>query len=141
MQRVGDTEAGAEGRFVGSCEVGRPAEHVGDPAVAALIRLRGRQTLRPLENARTLRPGTDDPIVKMRGCPDCDGWGWICLNPFAAFNRRIVQCPTCEDAKLHFDKHGTIPDDIAAAMSQAEERRAQQAAEEVTAPKRRRRTR
>ncbi len=75
--------------------------------------------LRPLENARTLRPGTDDPIIRMQGCPDCGGWGWICTNPFARFNRKIVQCPTCEDAKRHFDAVGSLPVDIQAALDKA----------------------
>lgn len=76
-----------------------------------------RPMLRPLDTAREIRAGTDDPIVKMHGCPDCSGRGWFCENPFASFNKKYLQCPTCLSAKQHFDKHGSLPDDIAAAMA------------------------
>lgn len=75
------------------------------------------RSMRPLESAREIRAGSDDPIIRMKGCPDCGGLGWRCTTPFATVNVRYVQCPTCEDAKRHVDEHGTLPADIAEAMS------------------------
>ena len=51
-----------------------------------------------LQDARSLRPGTNDPIYRWAECKDCDGWGWRHRRPFAAFDRDPVQCPTCERA-------------------------------------------
>lgn len=73
--------------------------------------------LRPMESAREIRMDTNDLVVKLEGCPDCNGRGWFCTNPFAEFNRRYVQCPTCADAKRHYDAHGELPADIVAAMA------------------------
>lgn len=73
--------------------------------------------LRSAENAREIRMGTGDLVVKLTGCPDCGGRGWFCENPFAEFNKRYIQCPTCLAAKRHFDAHGTLPADIEAAMA------------------------
>ncbi len=72
--------------------------------------------LRQRENCRELRPGSDDPIVRLKGCPDCYGYGWFVANPFAEYNKRFYQCPTCIEAKRHFDKTGELPGDIAAAL-------------------------
>lgn len=73
--------------------------------------------LRPLENAPPIQAGSDDEIVRMRGCPDCYGRGWFLKHPFAMYNQEYVQCPTCLSAKQHFDKYGTLPRDIAMAMT------------------------
>jgi hypothetical protein len=72
--------------------------------------------LRPIEGARTIIAGSNDPIIRMKGCPDCGGYGWLIENPFAQYNKKYIQCPTCLDAKRHHDEHGTIPADIAAAI-------------------------
>lgn len=63
---------------------------------------------------RRLQPGSDDPIIKMNGCPDCGGRGWFRTNPFAPYNADYRQCKTCEDAKVYFDAHGKLPDELTA---------------------------
>jgi hypothetical protein len=73
--------------------------------------------LRPLDTAQVLRVAADDTFVAMRGCPDCGGRGWFCDNPLAEYNKVYVQCPTCLAAKQHVDEHGSLPLDIAAAMT------------------------
>lgn len=43
----------------------------------------------------SIRPGTDDRIVRWNNCPDCDGRGWYVVNPFAQVNKDFRQCPRC----------------------------------------------
>ena len=72
--------------------------------------------LRPMESAPTFTPGENREFPVLKNCPDCSGRGWFCENPLAEYNKRYRCCPTCWAAKKHFDEHGTLPDDIAAAM-------------------------
>ncbi len=62
-----------------------------------------------LKNARSLRPGTEDPIYRWRDCKDCGGWGWRNRRPFAPFNRDPVQCPTCEKAYRENEASSNTP--------------------------------
>lgn len=62
-------------------------------------------------------PVSNDEVVRMKGCPDCEGRGWFCLNPFAPYNKKYKQCPTCIDAKRHYEKHGVLPEDIEKALT------------------------
>ncbi len=73
--------------------------------------------LRPIESAPVLHAEENFAYSALKGCPDCGGRGWVMENPFAEYNRVTRVCPTCWDAKKHFDAHGVLPADIAAAMT------------------------
>lgn len=57
----------------------------------------------------------DEKIVRLPGCPDCQGRGWFLINPFATYpwpaggwqNHR--QCDTCLQAEAHWQATGTLP--------------------------------
>lgn len=73
------------------------------------------------------RGRTDDPqplshdssVVKMKGCPDCEGRGWFLINPFATGGTNgcggisnMCQCMTCKDAEAYFKENGDLPEEI-----------------------------
>jgi hypothetical protein len=68
---------------------------------------------------RKIHVGTDQDIIKMRGCPDCGGRGYFIANPFAPYGLDYRQCKTCWDAKQHYDAHGSLPDELAARIAAA----------------------
>lgn len=64
-----------------------------------------------------------DEVLKLKGCPDCNGRGYFTIQPFLTGGnnlcggmRNATQCPTCKSAHDYFEKNGKLPDDIAAAM-------------------------
>ena len=79
--------------------------------------VRRMNMMRPIENAPVLHAGQDFEYPALKGCPDCGGRGWLWENPFAEYNRVTRACPTCWDAKKHFDAHGELPADITAALT------------------------
>jgi hypothetical protein len=61
----------------------------------------------------------DDQIVRLNGCPDCQGRGWFLINPFATGGgngcggiANLCQCLTCLDSKSYWDAHGELPPEI-----------------------------
>ncbi len=62
---------------------------------------------RPL--GERLWPGTDQPIVRWKDCPDCGGWGWFCVNSFALYNKEFRQCATCKTTHDYYSEHGELP--------------------------------
>jgi len=75
-----------------------------------------QEMLERLEKAPVLHPGTDQEYAKLKGCPECDGRGWFCLDPFQEYNKRFCRCPTCVEAEQYFKKHGELPEHIASKM-------------------------
>lgn len=64
-----------------------------------------------------------DEVIKLKGCPDCKGRGYFLIQPFLTGGSNLcggisntTQCPTCKSAHDYYEKHGKLPDDIAAAM-------------------------
>jgi hypothetical protein len=71
-----------------------------------------------------LRAGEDYEYPVLKGCPDCNGRGWIYENPFAEkWAKTTRACSTCWHAKKYFDQHGELPDDIASAISNDKQHR------------------
>lgn len=61
----------------------------------------------------------DSEVIRMRGCPDCDGRGYFLINPFgmggsngAGGLGNMCQCQTCFNAKKSFDEYGRLPPEI-----------------------------
>lgn len=64
-----------------------------------------------------------DEVIRMKDCPDCIGRGWFLIRPFLSGGsnghcgiENSMQCPTCEEAYLYFNKHGELPPDIDEAL-------------------------
>lgn len=62
-------------------------------------------------------PFGDSRIVKMQGCPCCDGRGYFLFNPFAVGGTNgaggpgnMRQCLTCLDCETFWNQHGRLPD-------------------------------
>lgn len=95
------------------------------------FKTRGRGDCTPLK-------GHDD-IVKMKGCPDCNGRGYFLINPFATGGTNgcggignCCQCQTCLNAKAYWDKHGHLPPELVAEM-QAKARKDEETARKAYA--------
>lgn len=61
----------------------------------------------------------DTNVIRMEGCPDCNGRGWFLINPFATGGsngaggyRNMCQCLTCLDCQSYWNEHGTLPEGI-----------------------------
>ena len=65
------------------------------------------------KNAIPIYAGMDQEYAKLKGCPECEGRGYFCLNPFAETNKKFVRCQTCVEAERYFKKHGELPEHIA----------------------------
>ena len=68
----------------------------------------------------------DTKVVKLPGCPDCDGRGWFLINPFgtgggggAGGYRNMCQCQTCANSEKYWKEHGELPPEIAKEMEEA----------------------
>lgn len=78
--------------------------------------------LRPMaKEPRGLDPGGE--VIRMAGCPDCNGRGWFLIHPFKTGGSggcggltNTTQCPTCRAGHDHYRLHGRLPQDIADAM-------------------------
>lgn len=82
---------------------------------------RGRGDCKPLDH--------DSTIVKLKGCPDCDGRGYFLINPFATGGsngaggiRNCGQCQTCLNAKEYWDRYGQLPPELVSEMEAAQRR-------------------
>jgi hypothetical protein len=58
-------------------------------------------------------------VAVFKLCPHCEGRGYFTINPFhpgpceaSCGTGNMTQCLTCARAKAHFDRHGTLPDDL-----------------------------
>ncbi len=70
----------------------------------------------------------DSKIIRLRGCPDCDGRGWFLINPFATGGgngcggiTNTCQCQTCFAAKEYWDKNGELPPELIERMTPVKE--------------------
>lgn len=62
-------------------------------------------------------------VIVFKLCPHCGGKGYFTINPFHPGSceascgvGNMTQCVTCARAKAHFDRHGTLPDDLIATV-------------------------
>ncbi len=57
-------------------------------------------------------------VVRLKGCPDCDGRGYFLINPFAMSDGGFggiankTQCLTCLDAQAYWNEHRRLPQEI-----------------------------
>lgn len=63
-------------------------------------------------------------VVKLYGCPDCQGRGYFLINPFAVGGfdgaggiGNKCQCQTCVSAQAYWNEHGKLPPDVVDRMT------------------------
>ena len=67
-----------------------------------------------------IHAGTDQLIVRWKDCPDCGGYGWFCVDPFAQYNKEYRQCATCKTTHSHYLEHGELPTSVCEADPEGE---------------------
>lgn len=66
-----------------------------------------------------------DDVIRLKGCPDCDGRGYFLIQPFVSGGsngagglRNMCQCQTCADSQAYCMAYGELPPSVVADMAQ-----------------------